>query len=189
MKIVYETYAQPIIRETTRTIITKYNIKQVMENRDAIGQEVWQAVREKLKTTPITMVQFGLADVQPPAVIVAAQEATKEREIAILKAEADKSVALKIAEAAYEVAGKQQLVDLKEAETQVLVEQKLSSSVNRAFIAQRSLRVLEEIAKSPNKVMFLPLEVFSNPALILGAVNNGFNEEQSTSAGTTVRKQ
>jgi hypothetical protein len=176
MEKVYVTYAQPIIRETTRTIITKYNIKQVMENRDAIGQEIWQMVRDKLKTTPITMVQFGLADVQPPPVIVEAQEKAKGREIAIQQAEADKQVALKTAEAAYEVAVKQQSVDLKEAETQVLVEEKLSRSVNQAFIAQRSLRVLEEIAKSPNKVMFLPLEAFSNPALILGSVSSGLQE-------------
>lgn len=179
MQTVYVTYAQPIIRETTRTVVTKYNIQQVMENRDAIGQEIWQAVRERLKATPITMTQFGLADVQPPGVIVKAQEAAKSREIAIQQAEADKQVALKVAEAAYEVAVKQQQVDLKEAETQVLVEEKLSRSVNRAFIAQRSLRVLEELAKSQNKIMFLPLETFANPALILGAVNNGLNEESA----------
>lgn len=176
ISIVYVTYAQPIIRETTRTIITKYNIKQVMENRDAIGQEIWQAVRERLASTPITLVQFGLADVQPPSVIVEAQEASKTREIAIQRAEADKQVSLKVAEAAYEVAVKQQQVDLKEAETQVLVEEKLSRSVSPAFIAQRSLRVLEVLAGSNNKIMFLPLEAFRNPALLLGSVNNAFED-------------
>ena len=174
MQTVYVTYAQPIIRETTRTVITKYNIKQVMENRDAIGQEIWQVVRERLKATPITMTQFGLADVQPPGVIVEAQEKAKSREIAINQAEADKQVALKVAEAAYEVAVKQQMVDLKEAQTQVLVEQKLSEGVNQAFVAQRSLRVLEQLAKSDNKVFFLPLEAFTNPALLLGTVGDGF---------------
>lgn len=178
METVYVTYAQPIIRETTRTIITKYNIKQVMENRDAIGQEIWQAVRDRLKATPITMVQFGLADVQPPPVIVAAQEAAKSREIAIQQAEADKQVALKTAEAAYEVAVKQQQVDLKEAQTQVLVEQKLSEGVNQAFVAQRSLRVLEQLAKSDNKVFFLPLEAFTNPSLLLGTVGEGFSRKK-----------
>lgn len=178
MGTVYVTYGQPIIRETTRTIITKYNIKQVMENRDSIGQEIWQAVRERLKATPITMVQFGLADVQPPEVIVKAQEAAKSREIAIQQAEADKQVALKTAEAAYEVAVKQQQVDLKEAQTQVLVEQKLSEGVNQAFVAQRSLRVLEQLAKSDNKVFFLPLEAFTNPALLLGTVGDGFSQKK-----------
>lgn len=178
MQTVYVTYAQPVIRETTRTVITKYDIKYVMENRDAIGEEIWQAVRERLKATPITMVRFGLADVQPPPVIVEAQEKAKSREIAINQAEADKQVALKVAEAAYEVAIKQQQVDLKEAQTQVLVEQKLSEGVNQAFVAQRSLRVLEQLAKSDNKVFFLPLEAFTNPALLLGTVGEGFTQKK-----------
>jgi F0F1-type ATP synthase epsilon subunit len=153
-----------------------------MENRDSISIELTAAVRAQLADTPIGVVQFGLADCQPPAVIVQAQENAKEREIAIQKAEANKQVALKEAEANYEVAIKQQQVDLKEAETQVLVERKLSEGVNKAFVAQRALRVLEKLADSDNKVFFLPQETFSNPALILGAVQESFKDNDPAPA-------
>lgn len=176
MKKVYGTYANPVIREVVRAIITKYSIAEVMENRDAISTELAKAVRERLKATPITTIYFGLADVQPPDVIVKAQEAAKEREIQIQRAEADKLVKLKEAEAALEVAIKQQQVDLKEAETQVLVNQKLAEGVNRAFIAQRSLKILEQMAQSNNKIFFLPMEAMSNPSMILGPINQSLKK-------------
>ncbi|KOR32472.1 hypothetical protein TI05_07075 [Achromatium sp. WMS3] len=168
---VYVTYAQPIVRETVRSVITRYDIMQIMSNRDVISQELAKLVSKRLQGTPITTIRFGLADMQPPQVILEAQEAAKKREIEIQRAEADKLVKLKEAEAAYEVALKQQQVDLKEAETQVLVNQKLSEGVNSAFVAQRALRILEKLAESNNKVIFLPTEALSNPAILLGPIN------------------
>ena len=180
IETVYAVYGEPVIREAVRSIITNYQIAQVMQNRDEISQELTKVVREKLKASPLTIPQFGLADIQPPKVIVAAQEAAKEREIAIDRAEADKQVRLKEAEGALAVAVKQQQVDLKEAETQVLVDKKLSEGVSPAFIAQRSLKVLEKLATSDNKVFFMPMEAMNNPAIIMGTVNESFNLRRVT---------
>ncbi|MBI2055756.1 MAG: hypothetical protein HYT37_00025 [Candidatus Sungbacteria bacterium] len=174
IETVYAVYGQPVVREVARSIVTQYDIAHILQNRDAISAEITNAVREKLKDSPLTLPQFGLADIQPPPVIVAAQEAAKEREIAINRAEAEKQIKLKEAEAAYEVAIKQQQVDLKEAETQVLVEKKLAESVSTAFVTQRSLKVLEQLANSENKVFFLPTEAMKNPAIMMGIVNDGF---------------
>jgi hypothetical protein len=171
MQKVYGTYAQPVIRETTRSIITNYSIQEVMSNREAIGQELAVAIKERLKNTPITTIYFGLADVQPPEVIVIAQESAKKREIAIKEAENEKMVSLKKAEAAYEVAIKQQQVDLKEAETHVLVNKKLTEGVNEAFVTQRALKVLNALAENNNTVFFMPMEAMKNPTMILGAMN------------------
>ena len=170
---IYNIYAKPVIRETVRSLLTKYTIAQIMENRDTISAELFKEIRIKLSSTPMTLIRLGLANVQPPALIITAQEKAKEREIAIQQAEADKQVALKEAEAALEVAKKQQQVDLIEAETQLLVNKKLAEGVNEAFIAQRALKVLEKMAGSTNKVFFIPTDAMNNPALILGAVNKG----------------
>lgn len=185
LKKVYDTYAQPIIRRVVRSVITKYSIMEVMENRDGISVELTKEVRKELKTTPITISNFGLADVQPPAVIVTAQEETKSREIAIARAEANKQVKLKEAEAALEVAIKQQQVDLKEAETQVMVNKKLGEGVTNAWVTQRSLKVLESL-KDGNHFFVLPYEALTNPAMLIGMVNqatanvNGVNKQTST---------
>lgn len=171
----YEIYAQPMLREIVRTELTKHSIMEVMNNREAIAADISLKISEKLKNTPITVVYFGLADIQPPQVIVIAQETRKEREIEIERAEAEKLVALKRAEAALEVARKQQEVDLVEAETQALVEKVLADAVSPAFVTQRALKVLEYLASSDNKVFFLPQEAFSNPEMLLGAMNQTVN--------------
>lgn len=179
MTKVYTIYAKPVIRETIRSLLTKYTIAQVMENRDAISTELAQEVRKRLAATPITTIRFGLADIQPPSVIVKAREKAKEREIAIQQAEADKQVALKRAEAALEVAVKQQQVDLKEAETQVLVNQKLAEGVNDAFVAQRWLKVMEKLSENPEgRVIILPYEAVKNRSLLMGTFNRALAQSQ-----------
>lgn len=180
MTKVYNTYAQPVIRSTIRAILTKYTIAQVMENRDTISHELSQEVRSRLSSTPITTIRFGLADVQPPAVIVSAREAAKEREIAIQRAEADKQVSLKEAEAALEVAVKQQEVDLKEAETQVMVNKKLAEGVNNAFVTQRWLKIMNNLASNPDgRVIILPYEAIKNPSLLMGTFNQALSNSMT----------
>ncbi len=174
---VYETYAKPIIREAVRALLTKYSIAEVMENRDAISAELVGEVRARLSTTPITTIRFGLADVQPPDVIVKAREKAKEREIAIQQAEANKQVSLKEAEAALEVAIKQQEVDLKEAETQVLVNTKLAEGVNDAFVTQRWLKIMTTLAENPDgRIIILPYEAIKDPAILMGTMNQAIAE-------------
>lgn len=170
MAKVYATYAKQAIRNATRTVVTKYKILQIMENREAVGLELAGIVRKALKSTPITVTQFGLADVQPPKVVVDAQESRKRREIQVQEAEADKLVRLATAEGDLVVARKQREVDLQEAGTQVLVAKQLAKGVSRAWLQQRALKVLELMAQSPNKVFFLPTEAMQNPALLLGGM-------------------
>lgn len=171
MERVYDTYARQVIREKVRSLLAEYSINQIMENREEISTSLFQEIRDDLSEMPITAIRFGLADVQPPDVIVRAREAAKEREIAIQQAEADKQVKLKEAEAALEVAKKQQQVDLKEAETQVLVNKKLAEGVNDAFVTQRWLKVMEKMAENPDANTFiLPAQAINNPSLMM-AIN------------------
>ena len=74
-----------------------------------------------------------------------------------------------------EVAIKQQAIDLKEAETQVLVNKKLAEGVNTAFVTQRWLKIWGELAKNPEgKVIIMPAEAMQNPALMMSATSNAF---------------
>lgn len=178
MEKVYSTYAKPIIREAVRSVLTQYTIAQVMENRDDVSQKLTQTLRDKLGATPIQIIRFGLADVQPPDVVVNAEIARKKREIEIFQTEADKQIKLKEAEAAYEVATKQQLVDILEAETQVLVQEKLDKGVTAAFVTQRALKVLSALATSENKVIFIPTEALKNPAIMVGLTQEALKDQK-----------
>ncbi|MEK7585253.1 MAG: SPFH domain-containing protein [Patescibacteria group bacterium] len=179
---IYRIYAEPVVREVARSVVAAYSIDELMLNRELTGQKLEEAIRKELASTPFTVVRFGLANVQPPRVIVDAQESRKRREVEILEAESKKLIALQQAEAALQVAFKQQEVDLKEAETQVMVDQKLAEGINRAFVTQRALKVLETMAQSPNKVFFLPQEVMTNPMLLLGPVQDALKDDKDAAA-------
>ena len=168
-KKVYDIYGTQVIRTKARAIVTQYGIYDVLENMDEISLEILNACREELSGTPLRIQRLALSNVKPPSIIVVAQEKAKEREVAIQQAEADKLVDIKEAEAALEVALKQQEVDLVEAETQVLVEKKLSESVSGAFVTQRALKALDKLAASENTIIFLPFEAMTNPAMMIGA--------------------
>lgn len=175
---VYRTYGQQIVQSKVRTILSKYSIEDIMNTRETINTELSTEVSKMFtdKKYPIGVIQFDLADVKYPDVIIKAQELSKEREVQIQTAEAQKMVQLKEAEAQLEVAKKQQEIDLLEAETQVLVEQKMSEAVSDAFVTQRSLKILDKMADNPSKTFLIPMEAFQNPSLMTGVYNKTLNE-------------
>lgn len=174
---VYETYAQQIILDRVRSVVAKYDIATLMDNREQIGAELREAVRAALEGRPVKVLNFGLSDIQPPSVILEAEVKRKSREIAINQAEAEKEVRLRVAQADLEVAALKQSVDLKEAETQVLVEKKLKEGFSQAYVAQRGLKILEALAKSENKVIFLPTEALSNPSVMIGGLQKALDSD------------
>ena len=170
---VYNVYAQQVIRDRVRSVVSEYDIATLMANREEVGTQLREAVRASLEGRPVKVLNFGLADIQPPQVIVDAEIKRKAREIAINEAEANKQIRLREAEANLEVAKTNQAVELKEAETQVLVEQKLREGFSEAYVAQRGLKILEALAASDNKVVFLPTEALANPAVMIGSIKDG----------------
>ncbi len=168
---IYETYGQQVVRSRVRSVMSKYTTEEVLGNHEAVSKEVSEEVRKALVGTPIKVVNFGLAGVQPPAVVKDAEEKRKRREIEIAEAEADEQVKIRKAQADLEVAKLQQAVELKQAETDVMVQMKLQEGFNQSFVMRRGLAVLQELAKSNNKVVFLPTEALSNPAVMIGAMN------------------
>lgn len=170
-EVVYKTYGEPIVREIVRIVISRHKIDEILSNRERIGSDLFKEVNAALKETPIVFSQFGLADLQPPKIIIEAQEAAKEKEVAISKAEAQKAIDLQAAESAYEVARKRQQTELLEAETQVLIEKKLAEGVNSAYITQRALTIWENFSTNSNKtILLMPTDAFRNPALLIGAL-------------------
>lgn len=163
---VYRIYAELIVTTTARALLTQYDIEFVMSHREQISDLLEAEVSKRLAGTPIAVKTFKLGDIQPPALIVEAQQATKAREVAIDQAKADRLVALTEADAELEVAKKQQMVDLLHADTQRQVGLKLTAGVNQAFVQQRVLTVLESLAKSKNRIFVVPDEALTNPAMM-----------------------
>lgn len=158
-KKIYSIYGQQAVRGIVRSEITKHTIQDVLENRDSISQNIHAAISKKLKetNTPIVISRFELADVQPPKVIVEAQEAAKEREIDIQKAEADAQVELVRAERDLEVAKKNRLVEREKAEAIAEQNRIAAKSITPEVLAYKKLEtayaIYSELAKSSNVVI------------------------------------
>lgn len=147
---VYSTYGQQAVRGIVRSELTKSTIQDVLSQREAIGQNAHETIARKLKATktPVMISRFELADVQPPKVIIEAQEAAAEREIDIQKAEADAQVDLVKAEKDLEIAKKNRLVEKEKAEAIAEQNQIAAESITPEVLAYKKLETAVEIYKA-----------------------------------------
>lgn len=181
---IYSTYGQQAVRGIVRSEIVKYSIADVLERRDVIGQNIHAAIVDKLKTTntPVSISRFELANVQPPKVIVAAQEATKKREVDILQAEADAQVAIRVAEKDLEIAQKNRLVEREKALAIAEQNDIAAKSITPQLLEYRRLEVSERIYQN--------LASSQNAGLIVVPADTSFSEIQSGAVfGKTLARQ
>lgn len=160
---IYSIYGQQAVRGILRSEVTRYSISEVLSNRESIGQAIHSAIAKKLKDTktPLYISRFELADVQPPEVIVKAQEAAKEREIDIQKAEADAQVKIVEAERELEIAKKDRLVSRERAEAIAEQNKIAAKSVTPELLAYRRLETSEAIYRAlaaSNNTIIVPAD-------------------------------
>jgi regulator of protease activity HflC (stomatin/prohibitin superfamily) len=145
--LVYNTYGAQAVRGIVRSEMVKYSIMEVMENRESIGKNIHATIASKLKETktPITISRFELANVQPPEIIVKAQEEAKKREIDIQTTEAQASIDILQAERDLEIAQKNRLVK-KENALAIAEQNKIAAkSVTPQLLEYRRLEVQEKV--------------------------------------------
>ena len=180
----YEIYGKIAVRDVVRYVVAQYSIEELMAGREEVGEKILQAVRVKLKDTPLTIHSGSLAKIKLPQVIVDSLESNKKREIEILEAENDMMVKLKEKEAEFKVAQKEQEVNLLEAETQVLVNTKLAEGANPAYIQLQLLKVWQELAKGEGLILANP-EMMSNPSLMIPTVSKILADQDKANVGRT----
>lgn len=161
---VYGTYGRDLIREVSRSVVAKYTINQILENRDTIVAEISTSVREKTKGTPIEVVRMSFGAITLPAVIADAKENGAAREEQLRAAEANKQLALK-----------QQEIELIEADTVRQVDAKLAQNISPVIIQQRWLKVMEILAQNDNKTVYiLPANAIGDPTIMMPTLNKAF---------------
>ncbi|MCB0336915.1 MAG: hypothetical protein KDD62_11445 [Bdellovibrionales bacterium] len=173
---VYNTYGQSVIRTVSQQVLATHTIEEVFADLAGTSQDIQKAINEHLKNSPLEVRMVGIGMISPPDVIITAVEKAKQREIDNEVAKSTKIINITNAEANYQIGLIEQQIQLVEAETQVLCDVVLNSTVSRPYIAQRSLRVLSNMAKNPNVHWLLSTEVFEDPALLLGVDPLGTTE-------------
>jgi regulator of protease activity HflC (stomatin/prohibitin superfamily) len=144
-----------------------------MENREGFSQQVHQSLIENLDMvgSPIAISQFGFARLNPPDQIVESYRQAEQRKIDLQKAEADKLVKIKEAEARLEIAKKEAKVRLAKAQAFVEEAETYAKVVTPEWLALRRLEVAEKVAESDN-VIFYPLDMATDKAVEMETMRN-----------------
>ncbi|WP_193162641.1 SPFH domain-containing protein [Microbulbifer hainanensis] len=161
---VYNTYAQPVIRDVVRRVVAKYSINEIASSREALSQELFTAVSEALEGTPIAVRRLGLADVQFPKVITEAKERAAERRELIEQEKAQFEIQKIQMERDLEREKMNRAIAREKAIGQKEVNDLLAKSVTDKYLAYRTLEVLDKMAESDNKV-FVPVEALGTIGL------------------------
>lgn len=168
---VYNTYAQPVIRDVVRRVVANYSINEIASSREALSQELFQAVTEALAGTPIVIKRLGLADVQFPKVITEAKERAAERRELIEQEKAQFEIQKIQMERDLEREKMNRAIAREKAMGQKEVNDLLAKSVTDKYLAYRTLEVLDKMAESNNKV-FVPVEALGSIGLQQAVFSN-----------------
>jgi len=161
---VYNTYAQPVIRDVVRRVIAKYSINEIASSREMLSQELFAAVTTSLDGTPIKIKRLGIADVQFPKVITEAKERAAERRELIEQEKAQFEIQKIQMERDLEREKMNRAIAREKAMGQKEVNDLLAKSVTDKYLAYRTLEVLDRMAESENKV-FVPVEALGTIGL------------------------
>lgn len=164
MSKIYETYGKPAMREVVRTTMANYSINEVASSRERINAELTKAVHAALASTPLTIRQFSIADVQFPTVITEQKEKAAQRRIQIDEQEAKKQIALIEIQTEIEKVKLNRVVRRERAEAVKEENGIYAASVTPKYLEYRRLEVLEEMAKNGNAV-FIPMEALGTVGL------------------------
>lgn len=162
---VYNTYARQIILTEAREFLSKYSIEQIMSNLEVVNAELNKNLTRSIsEKTPFVPRFIGLSDVQPPSIIVEAQEAAAKRREQIAQEEAQLEVSkVQIARELQEQKARR-AVEVEKANSEAEVNRILAASMTPGYIKYRELGVLSEIANSDNKV-FVPVGALNTIAV------------------------
>lgn len=154
---IYTTFIAPEIRPLSRSVINKYPINEVADNRDKIGAEIEALIKKTMANLPIKIEMVRLSNVDFPAVITNAKEKAMERKEAIEREKADMAVALLKLENRKKIAEKKKIVRAKEAEAERIYNQIIGSGLTDRYLRLREIdnqAVLNERVGAGDKVIF-----------------------------------
>lgn len=155
-KTAYDTYAKQIILTEVREALSKYSIEEIMSSLDTVNAELNKVLHKSIsEKTPFIPRFVGLADVQPPKIIVDQQESTAKRREMIAQEEAQLEVSKVQLNRELQEQAARRKVEVAKAESDAQVSRIQAESMTPAYMRYRELEILEQLAKSPNKV-FVP---------------------------------
>jgi len=160
----YVTYAQQIVRAEAREFLSGFTIAEIASSREAINSQLSERLTKSINgKTPFQVRYVGLADIQYPQIIVAAQENAAERREQIQQEEAQLQISKVTLERQLQEQRLQRAIDVEKAQAEAEVARIQSQSLTSQYIRYRELQILEKLADSENKV-FVPSSMLDSIA-------------------------
>lgn len=95
---VYQTYGKQLVMNTTRAVVSKYNVDDLPKNYDRISKEIYLALAPKLQGLPIELSDITIGQVDYPDVVEESIRLATQKRMAIEEEQA--KVQIKLTEAA-----------------------------------------------------------------------------------------
>lgn len=95
---VYEVYGKQLVMNTTRAIVSKYNVDELPKNYERISKEIYTSLLPKLEGLPIELSDITIGQVDYPKVVEESIRLSTQKRMAIEEEEA--KVQIKLTEAA-----------------------------------------------------------------------------------------
>ena len=155
-KTVYNTYAKQIILTEAREYLSKYSIEEIMSSLDTVNAELNKVLTKSIsEKTPFVPRFIGLADVQPPKIIIDTQEAAAKRREQVAQEEAQLEVSKVQLNRELQEQQARRKVEVAKAESEAEVNRIIAASMSPSYVKYRELAAFDALAASQNKV-FVP---------------------------------
>lgn len=159
---VYAVYGRMVVRNKTREIISTYTVEEVHKNYARISKEIAESVSTALKTSPLELSDIALGSIAYPTVVTDAINAAKERDLAIIKEQAQAKIDLTRKENERLLAEANYQVEITNAKAVRDSNKIIGEGITPELIELRRLDVLSEMATNKNAV-FMPVEGMTSP--------------------------
>lgn len=157
---VYNTYAKQIVLNTSREIISRYNVDEVNVNYARITTELYNAIKPKLVGLPMDISEVTLGNIKYPKIVTAAIEASKKRRMEIETSKAQVQIEVTKANGREEVAKANYKVKMLEAKQIRDYNKMINAGITDDLIRLKEIEVQQTLANNltDNKnVVYMPL--------------------------------
>lgn len=148
LAMVYATYGKMIVRNVSRQVMNDYAVDEVHANYDRIGEELAIALREGFLNIPLDMSDVALGNVQWPAAVTAAIDATLSSRAEIAKIEADKAKEIADAKAREAIAEANYKAEMVEAKTLRDYNNMVADGISENFLRYKALQMQAKMVEA-----------------------------------------
>ena len=162
---VFETYADNVIDQESRKVVSKYETSEIVSNRKKIIEEIGVSIKEALKDSVIKIKRVTVNNLDFPPVVTLAQEDRAKREVEIDTERAEQKKRLLQAENQLKIAEMEYKIHLVESAMIADANKIIGASITPEYLAWWQLKVLTDAAQGPNNWGFIPYSDFAGGAI------------------------